>query len=155
MTVLEDVVQHSWQTGAVASATTALAAAALGAAENHNAVAPINAISHIAWGEAAVAQEEPSIKYTLTGVALNTAAVTGWAAVHELFFGRYLDRRNFPAALAGGAATSALAFVTDYYVVPRRFTPGFERRLSNGALLGLYSVLAVSLAFGRACFRDR
>jgi hypothetical protein len=155
MTTFDEVMAHSLQTGAVASTTTALATAVLGGVENHNVVAPINAVSHIAWGEAAVAQEESSVKYTLTGLALNTVAVTGWAAVHELLFGRYLDRRNLPAALLGGAATSALAFVTDYYVVPRRFTPGFERRLSNGSLLGVYSVLAVSLAFGRACFRDR
>jgi hypothetical protein len=155
MTAFDNVMKHSLQTGAVASTTTALTTAVLGATEIQNVVAPINAVSHIAWGDGAVAQDEPSVKYTLTGLALNTAAVTGWAAVHELLFGHYLKRGNLPAALLGGAATSALAFVTDYYVVPRRFTPGFERRLSGGSLLGIYSVLAVSLAFGRACFRDR
>ena len=155
MPSLNSVVKHSLLTGAVASATTALATAALGKAEINNAVAPLNAVSHIPWGERAAAEDAASAKFTLTGILLNSAAVTGWAGIHELLFGRYLDRGNLTGALLGGAATSTLAFVTDYYIVPKRFTPGFEKRLSNASLLGIYSVLALSLALGRAAFRDR
>jgi hypothetical protein len=38
--------------------------------------------------------------------------------------------------------------VTDYYVVPKRVTRGFEKRLSDPALFGVYAALALSLAAG-------
>jgi hypothetical protein len=51
-------------------------------------------------------------------------------------------------SLAAGAATSAIAYVADYHVVPKRFTPGFEKRLSGGALATVYGVLALALGAG-------
>ena len=42
-------------------------------------------------------------------------------------------------------AISALAYVTDYYVVPRRFTPGFELTLSRRSFPWLYGALAIGL----------
>lgn len=137
------------QTGATAAIATTIATAACGFAETGNAIAPINAVSHIVWGDEAAAQNGASIKYTGLGVALNAAAVTSWAAVYETFFGDAVDRRDVARALVGGAVVSAVAYMTDYHVVPARLTPGFEKRLSNTALLGIYSVLAISLAFGR------
>lgn len=144
-TLLHDTLQ----TGAAAAAATTLATAICGELEEGNAIAPLNAISHIAWGDEAAAHEEASWKYTATGIALNGAAVTSWAGIFEMYFGRAVDRQDFNQALIGDAAVSALAFVTDYYLVPRRFTPGFEKRLSNTSLLGIYSALALSLALGR------
>ena len=135
-------------TGAVATAATTAAAAMCGELEEHEPIAPINAISHIAWGDKAARHDEASLKYTLSGALLNTAAITGWAALHELVFSGPRRPRTLPAALAAGAATSAVAYVTDYYIVPNRLTPGFEKRLSNKSLAGIYGVLAVSLGFG-------
>jgi hypothetical protein len=137
-------------TGAVATAATTLAAAALGQAEGGNAVAPINAVSHIFWGDEAAAADRPDARHTLTGLALNAAAVTSWAAVQELLMPRSGPRRLGRALLAG-AAVAALAYVTDYHVVPRRLTPGFEKRLSDPSLLGVYATLALSLAAGSLC----
>jgi len=51
-------------------------------------------------------------------------------------------------SLLSGAAVSAMAYVADYYLVPKRFTPGFEKRLSNRSLFAIYSTLALSLAAG-------
>jgi hypothetical protein len=45
----------------------------------------------------------------------------------------------------GGAAIAGLAYITDYFVVPRRLTPGFEKRLSAPSMLGVYAVLAATL----------
>jgi hypothetical protein len=137
-------------TGAVASAATTLAIGALGKVEDGNAIAPINAVSHILWGEEAAAADQPDARHTLTGLALNAVAVTGWAGVHELLMPRTGPRRLDQALLAG-TAVAALAFVTDYYVVPKRLTPGFEKRLSNPSLLGVYATLALSLAAGSLC----
>ena len=81
----------------------------------------------------------------MPGILLNTAAITGWAAVHELAFSGTRRPQTLSGALAAGAATSTLAYVTDYYLVPKRFTPGFEKRLSNSSLAAIYATLAASL----------
>ena len=136
-------------TGAVASVATGIAASACGQAEIGNAIAPVNAVSHIIFGDRAAWQNSASAKYTLTGVALNSAAVTAWAGLHESWFGQQDEEHpNFGKALVGGAVVSAIAYVTDYYLVPKRLTPGFEKRLSNVSLFGIYATLALSLAVG-------
>lgn len=145
---LKRLIVNSLRTGAVASVTTPAAVATFGRLEDGAAVAPINAVSHIAWGDQAARQERASLTYTATGLALNTAAVTSWAALQELTFGRRFRRPECAAALLEGVAISALAYVVDYHVVPARLTPGFEKRLSNRSLLGVYAVLALSLAAG-------
>jgi hypothetical protein len=40
---------------------------------------------------------------------------------------------------------TAGAYVVDYHLVPKRLTPGFEERLSPGALALVYAALGVSL----------
>jgi hypothetical protein len=69
------------------------------------------------------------------------------ACLYEMLAGRRVRTRS--RALAGGALTSAVAYVTDYHVVPRRLTPGFEMRLSRAALAAVYVALALGL-----CARD-
>lgn len=149
------ILKDAAMTGAVSAAATTAAAAVAGQVENGNAIAPLNAISHIAWGEKAARRDKPSWKYTLMGVALNAAAVTSWALIYEALFGKKVDRDHVVTALVGGAIVSTGAYVTDYYVVPPRVTPGFEKRLSGGSLFGVYSVLALSLAAGALLGRRR
>lgn len=136
-------VWNSLVSGSLASAATAAAAAALGKAQAGSAVAPLNAVSHILWGDAAGRQEGISGRHTLTGLALNHGAATFWAALYEHLVGPAPSARR---ALLGGAAVSALAYVTDYYLVPRRLTPGYELRLPPKGLLGVYGALALSLS---------
>jgi hypothetical protein len=138
------VLNDSIATGAIATADTTAAASVCGRIEEGEPIAPLNAISHILYGDEAATHNEPSTKYTMPGILLNTAAITGWAAVHEIMFSARRPQ-SLPAALAAGAATSALAYVTDYCLVPKRFTPGFEKRLSNKSLAGIYATLALSL----------
>jgi hypothetical protein len=149
----DEFLEHVAVTGAVASAATTLAVAALGQAENGEAIAPVNAVSHIAWGDEAARQTGVTTKYTLTGLVLNAAAVTSWAVIYHTLFG---GRKITPvAAVTGAVATSALAYVTDYHVVPERLTPGFERRLSNRSLALTYGVLATGLMVGGLLARRR
>ena len=143
----KDIALDALATGKLATLSTAATAALCGKAENDNAVAPINAISHIVFGDDAANQDTASFKYTGTGFVLHDAACTSWAAVHERTFGNAVAKGNIPAAFAGGAIISAVAYVTDYYIVPKRLTPGIEKRLSNRSLFAVYSVLALSLAF--------
>jgi hypothetical protein len=129
-------------------ATTAVVALC-GQVENGKPFAPINAVSHITFGDQALEQEEFSLKYTATGVMLNNSANSTWAALHEMLFGAYQDEGNVPLSLAGGALVSAFAYVTDFYVVPKRFTPGFEHKLSPRSLFLVYVVLALVLGLSR------
>ena len=134
--------------GATASLTTAAVLYLRGRAEQGSGAGPLNAVSHIVYGDEAMKRDAVSRKYTLTGLALNSAAVTAWAAVHQLLLGRRRFVRRPPRSLLGALAVSALAYGVDSYVVPRRLRPGFERRLSKGSLLAVYAALAVTLSLG-------
>lgn len=145
MSVLGDLLTRTLQTAGPATAATTAAVAACGSAEEGNGVAPVNAVSHIVWGDEAAEQDDASLKYTAPGAVLNAAAVASWAGVYELGFGQRARRGDVKAALVGGVATAALAYVTDYYIVPRRLTPGFEKRLSSPSMFAVYATLAASL----------
>ena len=141
-------------TASTTAATTA-AIAASGAIELHNAAAPLNAISHIVWGDTAARQNGTSARYTVLGTALNAAAMASWAVLHQAIFRPDRRRPGFAPALARGAATAVAAYVVDYYVVPRRLTPGFEKRLSGRSVFAVYAALAAGFALGEQMTRRR
>lgn len=138
--------------GALRSQIIALSAAGVvalvGHVENKNAVAPLNAVSHIAFGDEAFEQNELSLKYTGAALALNQVSVTSWALLHEWLWGRARDEGKWGVSLAGGALVSALAYIVDFKLAPDRFKPGFERLLSSRGLLFVYVLLALALALG-------
>ncbi len=136
---------HTLATAVPASAATTAVVSLCGEVEERNAVAPLNAVSHILWGDSAAREDEASLKHTGAGIALNTLAITSWAGVYEAAFGGRVRRGSNRAAIIGGIAISALAYVTDYYVVPGRLTPGFEKRLSPLSMFAVYVSLALSL----------
>lgn len=131
--------------GATASAATAATVALAGLAETGSPWPALNAISKMVHGNHAPWRNEASWKYTGTGALLNTAAVFSWAAVYAVLRGPR-TRTDYARAVTAGVATSALAYVVDYHVVPERFTPGFERRLPDRSLGLIYAVLALGLA---------
>jgi hypothetical protein len=155
MTALADLVTDTAQAAVVPGILTTAAVSLCGYLEDSNAAAPLNAISHIPFGEESFEQDEPTLKYTATGSAINVAAIASWAAVYELSFGRAARRGNTWAGLFGGAAVAGLAYVTDYYVVPKRLTPGFERRLSGPSMLGVYALLGATLPLASLIARSR
>ncbi|HEX5056440.1 MAG TPA: hypothetical protein VFX02_08070 [Gammaproteobacteria bacterium] len=137
----------SFITRALVSGTTAAAMASIVAAiaGRRNAgsyAAPINATSHIVWGDEAGRQDSPSFKYTATGALLNYGGSIFWASLYEGLVGKY------PApgkALARSALITTAAYITDYRIVSRRFTPGFERRLRGKFLALIYGAFGVGL----------
>jgi hypothetical protein len=128
-------------TGAVVAAVTTAVLAARGRRRG-SAIAPINATSHVLWGDDAGAQDLASARYTAPGLAINAAACGFWAAIYEWTFGR---SRSPAARAAGGPAVAALAYVTDYHVVPRRLTPGWELRLGKRDLAVVFAAIALAL----------
>ncbi len=133
--------------GTLAGIATALVASARGKVENRSVAAPLNATSHMIWGKRATWQKAPTLKYTGTGFLLHHAAAVLWATVYERLFGDKADTGTITKSLTHGALVSALAYLVDYHVVPKRFTPGFEERLSDRSLALIYAVLALSLPF--------
>jgi hypothetical protein len=88
--------------------------------ERGRATPSLNAVSHIAWGGEPPAEAGPKGINFATGVALHAGASLFWATSLDLAFGR-TARRSRAAAWLGGAIVLAVAFVTDYYLVSRRF----------------------------------
>jgi hypothetical protein len=143
---ISHLIRDAFWSGGWTSATTAAAIAAAGKIEDDNALAPLNAISHMAWGEEAAQHEEFSFKYTMIGMALNKWAQIGWAGMFEVLR-RPLSRKNRVAGALGAATiTAATAYVVDYHLVPKRLTPGFEDRLSCRSMVAIYGVMALTLA---------
>ena len=131
--------------GSFAGLVTTAAVALAGQREAGNAVAPINATSHVLWGNDAGTADDFDLKHTVPGLLINTGAGVFWALVHELLLMR-MRPRDGVAAAASGAAVGALAYVVDYHFVPPRLTPGWELRLSRrGVALG-FVALGASLA---------
>ena len=104
--------------------------------------AALNATSHILWGDEAVKHNGIDLRHTLAGGILNAGAMAMWSAVQQIA----PQPRSLWAAARNAALVTLLAYGTDYHVVPRRLTPGFERRLSKNSLFVSYAVMAVSLA---------
>ena len=140
--------KHAAGTSAIANAVTTAAVTVLAKNQTKSAVSAVNAGSHIVWGEEAVEHDEASLKYTGLGALIGGLGVSFWAVVHEYVLRKTKLRDKTLGPLATGAAVSALAYVTDYHVVPKRLTPGYEKRLSPKGIFIVYAVLAVGLAAG-------
>lgn len=141
-------------TAGVATLATTAASALIGRRETGHAAVPLNATSHIVWGDEAGAYDRPDLAHTAVGATLNAGAMVAWAAVAEGLLGRWARRGGLLRAAAGGVAVSALAYVVDYHVVPRRLTPGFELRLSADGMALMYLSLAGAIAAGLAHGRE-
>jgi hypothetical protein len=146
----ETILRRALISGTAAGVAVSAASALLGKRETGSYAAPLNATSHIVWGDKAAMQNRPSLKYTLTGFLLNHGATVFWASAYEYLFGARAGRLRKPGStlrpLLGSAAVTAGAYVTDYYLVPRRFTPGFEKRVSGRSLAAIYGALALGMA---------
>lgn len=138
-----------------ATAATTLALMLCGACENGKAFAPLNAVSHMIWGERAKKQRGFSARWTLPAIVLSGLSLAGWALCHRagMLLWQNCDRKNVAStrtrksrAAALGFAVSALAYVIDFKVVPPRLRPGFETQVSPRSLLFVYLMLALSLA---------
>jgi hypothetical protein len=130
--------------GALAAAAVTVVASLATRRASGSSAAALNATSHFLWGERAARRDDYSAKYTATGFVTNFAASVFWALFYEALGRR---RRRGPArALRDGTLVSALAYVVDYHVVPKRLTPGFELRLPRAALCAVYAALALGLS---------
>ena len=126
--------------GLISSAAVPVTAGIRGRIELGNSTRPINGISHILWGPQAGKVNTINVKYTLAGLALNTGACWFWAWLYQR-----TSRASAPKGAAGAVGVAALAYITDYHLIPRRFTPGFELSLSRRSFPWIYAALAAGL----------
>lgn len=138
--ILNIAMYEQVKSGLTSSAAVAVAAAICGRLEHGAALKPINGISHILWGPQAGKVNTISTKYTLAGLALNTAACGFWAWLYQR-----TSRASASEAAVGAMSVAALAYVTDYHLIPRRFTPGFELSLPRRSFPWIYAALAAGL----------
>jgi hypothetical protein len=151
----EDLIKRILTTGVTAAIASAAAAAIASHRENGHAARPINAIAHIYDGGEPPAHDGEGGRNTLLGFGIHTAASVFWAAILELGLAAQAKPRGLPTA----AVLSAVAYVVDYYVVDKRFRPGFEACLSPRAMFAVYAALAAGFALSgrkrRAPIRKR
>ena len=132
-----------------------LALAGLGPRQAGSVPAPINAVSHWLWGDEALRQDRATWRHTLTGFITQQVAAVMWATLYARCYGHREEAKSLPNALAGGIATSAVAYVVDYTITPKRLTPGYEHRLDGKGMLGVYAALALGFAAGAMALRGR
>jgi hypothetical protein len=141
-------------TGSLAGAAATAAVALCGVRETGSGVAPINATSHVLWGDEAAGADAIDVKHTLPGLLINVGAGVFWALVHELVLAR-LPRRDRATVVASAAAVAGIAYVVDYHLLPRRLTPGWELRLPRrGVALG-FGALGFGLCAAALVRRNR
>jgi hypothetical protein len=137
-------VNRSLVSGTLAAIAVTFVASLAARRASGSAASALNATSHVLWGERAGRQDGYSAKYTATGFVTNYGASLFWALFYEALGGR--KRRTRLRALRDAALVASAAYVTDYHIVPKRLTPGFEMRISPRALAAVYAALAVGLS---------
>jgi hypothetical protein len=122
-----------------------------GRVDNGSAAAPNNAPSQYVHGRRALLHDGASWRYTAVGVGVHTTMSLLWSAAFELLQAR--RHRREPAGLAGAVADATLvtaaAALVDLRVVPDRFSPGFQHRLSVLSTALVYAAFAGGLVLAR------
>jgi hypothetical protein len=116
---------------------------------------PANATSHWLHGDDEASESTAlDLPHTAVGAATHQASAMFWA----LPFGAWLagrPKRTVPAMLRDASVMAAIAAITDYVLVPKRVTPGWELVLPKRAVAGGFVALALGLAAGGLVAQSR
>ena len=149
------VISQGLLAGGFASVISTAVLALAGRRESGSAAAPLNAVSHWYWGDEAFDQNKADLAHTAAGLLTHHVAATFWATLYAALASDRPALRSTSGVVLGAVATSATAALIDFKFTPHRFTPGYEHRLSTGALLGVHAALAIGLAAGALALRDQ
>ena len=141
--------------GSLASVLSTAWLALVGRRQAGSAAAPLNAVSHWYWGDEALHRQQPDLRHTGVGYLTHHTSATFWATVYAALAASQPSLRTREGLVLGAVATSGLAYFVDFKLTPHRFRPGFEHRISSGALTAAYAALAVGMAAGALALRDR
>ena len=140
------VFRKSLISGSVASIASAISLSLLGKGELNKSAAPINGPSQWVWGKHAPYKNRFSLRYTLVGYLIHHAASIFWAMEYEKTRERLSTSKKTPSVLVPAALAAVSAYTVDFHLTPKRFTPGFENRLSKKSLYIAYGTFALGLA---------
>jgi hypothetical protein len=151
----KQALQDGMLPGTLAGLSSLLAMAWRGRRETGSALAPLNAPSHWVWGDQALRKNNLSWRYTGLGLLIHQGSAMFWGVLYERFIAS--TRRTHPLAadLRDAVVATAAAATVDLVLTPKRFTPGFERRLSPQSLLVVYLGFAIGVAAGSRYLRRR
>jgi hypothetical protein len=141
------LVRPALRDGALAAALSSIALAWRGRTEIGSAAAALNAPSHWIYGDQALRRNAATLRFTLTGALVHAASAMLWGGVYRALRAQRAERSPVTAVIDAAAVTGVAALV-DLKLVPRRLTPGFERRLSSSGVLMVYASVAAGLAIG-------
>jgi len=136
----------AWISGSAASIASTICLSLLGKAELNRLAAPVNGPSQWIWGRYAPYENRFSLRYTIVGYLIHHAASVFWATLYEKLRQRMARADAAAAVIMPATATTTAAYIVDFHLTPKRLTPGFEHRLSKGALLMVYGSFAIGLA---------
>jgi hypothetical protein len=142
---IKRILANGLKTGLVMSATTNAAIMLLSDKENGNPWAAVNSIAHIVDGDE---KEQPTVyspRESALGIIVNGTAMCAWGVLYEGALEITKTRSNPLTATLGMVAS----YVIDYKLVPKQYTPGIEKRLSQKAILATYLILGTTLALSQ------
>jgi hypothetical protein len=140
------IIRHSLISGSVASIFSAFSLSLLGHRDLNRSAAPINGPSQWIWGRHAPYENRFSFRYTVVGYCIHHAASIFWAIGYERFIKNRTTTNKIYSAVAPAIYTAATAYIVDFFLVPKRLTPGFENRLSKRSLVWVYGTFALGLS---------
>ena len=133
--------------GLLATALSLAALAWRGRADAGGAAAPLNAVSHVLWGDEALRHDDATARHTLVGGVVHALSALFWARLYA-WVRRQRSEPTVTSTATDAAVLTLVAAVVDLKLVPRRLTPGFERRLTPASLVAVYGAVGVGLALG-------
>lgn len=142
----QSVLRRSLISGSIASIASAVSLSLLGQKELKRSAAPINGPSQWLWGRQAAYANRFTFRHTVIGYCIHHAASIFWAIWYERFRHNAPTANVIDAAITPAVFTTATAYTVDFYLIPKRFAPGFENRLSKKSLLAVYGIFALGLA---------
>lgn len=146
---LEDIVLP----GLVAGALSTLALGACARVIGKRATAPVSAVSHWVWPQEVNQTARPRPRHLVTGLAIHHLMSIGWAAVNaytlaavrETVEAARASRAEHGRRVALASALTVVAAFSDYVIVPKRFTPGFEFHLRVPQITVVYMAFGAGL----------
>lgn len=130
--------------GSAAGALVVLGLALFARREGKHPLQPVNATSHWLHGKRAARIRRADLKHTLVGYLTHHASAVFWGLLFEWLLGR--GRPTAKRIITASISTVAIAGATDYGLVPKRLTPGWEDVVSPRAVATSFAVMAFGFA---------
>lgn len=142
---------RGFKTGLVLAAATNAVIMLASNKENGSPWAALNCVAHIVDGDDKEQPEDYAPRESRIGILVNGTAMSAWGVLYE---GALLVTRTKSSPLTALLAVGA-AWVIDYRIVPKRYTPGIEKRLSQRSVLLSYTAMAVMFMLSPVWNTDR